>query len=209
MNRLSRSYLKSFSLVIFILTIALCMSERAGAQAPGTTITLRSTKTGFEQVTKSNQTGNYSLVNISPGSYSATVTMQGFSTAKAPEFNLSVNQTATINFTLQVGGVNSTVTVAANAVQIETSTAELGTVIGSTEVNALPLNGRNFTELLLLSPGVSPVNATENSGFGGIGNPIGNVVLPSANGKITAATCICWTVSNNYGSISRMLPILQ
>ena len=53
--------------------------------------------------------------------------------------------------------MNSTVrSTAANAVQIETSTAELGTVIGSAEVNALPLNGRNFTELLLLSPGLVP-----------------------------------------------------
>ncbi len=175
-----------------VLTLALCfgISNRAAAQAgtaaaalngtvhdpsgavvPQATVTLANVKTGFKQETRSNSTGNYSLVNISPGSYVATVSKDGFSTEKSPEFELAVNQTATINFDLRVGSANSTVEVAANAVQIETSTAELGTVINNSEVNSLPLNGRNFTELLLLGPGISPVNATE--GFSGIGNPIG------------------------------------
>jgi hypothetical protein len=175
--------------------------DPSGAVVPGATITLKNAETGFEQVTKSNSTGNYSLVNINPGTYTVTAIRQGFSTAKAPDFALAVNQTATINFTLHPGAVSTTVTVAANAVQIETSTAELGTVIGSTEVNALPLNGRNFTELLLLSPGVSPVNTTESSGFGGIGNPIGTVVLPSVNGQNNRSNMYLLDGINNYGSI--------
>ena len=175
--------------------------DTSGAIVSGSTITLRNTKTGFEQVTKSNDTGNYSLVNISPGSYDVTAMMAGFSTAKAPELNLAVNQTATIDFNLRVGATDTTITVAANAVQIETSTAELGTVIGSTQVNALPLNGRNFTEMLLLSPGVSPVNVTENSGFGGIGNPNGTVVLPSVNGQNNRSNMYLLDGINNYGSI--------
>src|SRR5580700_10574556 len=100
--------------------------DPSGAVVPGAIITLTNTRTGISQVTKSNDTGNYSLVNIAPGSYQATVTMQGFTTAKAAGFELAVNQTATINFTLQVGSESTTVNVAANAVQIETSTAELG-----------------------------------------------------------------------------------
>lgn len=175
--------------------------DSSGAVVPGATITLRSTTTGFEQVTKSNETGNYSIVNIIPGSYVATVKMTGFATSKSPEFALAVNQTATINFALQVGSASTTVTVAANAVQLETSTAELGTVIGSTEVNALPLNGRNFTELLLLSPGVSPVNASGNAGFGGIGNPIGTVVLPAVNGQNNRSNMYLLDGINNYGAI--------
>ena len=74
-------------------------------------------------------------------------------------------------------------------------------MIGSTEVNALPLNGRNFTELLLLSPGVSPVNATGNAGFGGIGNPVGTVVLPSVNGQNNRSNMYLLDGINNYGSI--------
>ncbi|HEX4022077.1 MAG TPA: TonB-dependent receptor [Acidobacteriaceae bacterium] len=175
--------------------------DASGAVVPDATIALKNTKTGFVQITKSNHTGNYSLVNISPGSYTAMASRTGFSKDQSPEFELSVNQTATINFSLQIGSVNSTVRVSAGAVQIETSTAELGTVIGSTEVNALPLNGRNFTELLLLSPGISPVNATENSGFGGIGNPIGTVVLPSVNGQNNRSNMFLLDGVNDYGSI--------
>ncbi|MDR3409936.1 MAG: TonB-dependent receptor [Formivibrio sp.] len=175
--------------------------DASGAVVPGAIVTLKDTNTGFEQITKSNQTGNYFLVNISPGVYTATVSMTGFSTARAPNFELAVNQTATINFTLQVGEVTSTVNVSASAIQIETSTAELGTVIGTTEVNALPLNGRNFTEMLLLSPGVSPVNTTESNGFGGIGNPTGTVVIPAVNGQNNRSNMFLLDGINNYGSI--------
>jgi hypothetical protein len=177
------------------------VSDSTGAVVPGSTVTLRSTTTGFEQITKSNSSGNYSIENIAPGSYTASVTMQGFATMKSEAFNLAVNQTGTLNFTLKVGAADTTVTVSASAVQLETSTAELGMVINKEEVNSLPLNGRNFTELLLLSPGVSRVNASGNSGFGGIGNPTGTVVLPSINGQNNRSNMYLLDGVNNYGSI--------
>src|SRR6185312_15984813 len=121
--------------------------DASGAIVPGATITLTNSDTGIKQTTQSNSTGNYSIVNISPGNYLASVTKDGFATAQAEVFTLSVNQTATINFDLKVGEVTSTVQVSTSSVNVETSTAELGTVIGTTAVNALPLNGRNFTEL--------------------------------------------------------------
>jgi len=155
--------------------------DASGAMVVGAKITLTNTGNGFKQVTESNSTGNYSLVNISPGSYTVIVSREGFSTAKSPEFQLAVNQTATINFDLRVGRADTTVQVSASLIQLETSTAELGTVIGSTQVNELPLNGRNFTELLLLGPGKSPINATEGSQ--GFGNPTGTVVVPAVNGQ--------------------------
>ena len=77
--------------------------DPSGAAVPDATITLTNTRTGFKQVTKSNATGNYSLVNISPGNYTATVSKEGFSTGKASDFELAVNQTATINFDLKIG----------------------------------------------------------------------------------------------------------
>jgi len=173
--------------------------DPSGAVVPDATVTLTNTRTGFKQETKSNSTGNFSLVNISPGNYTATVSKEGFSTEKASEFELAVNQTATINFELKVGATSSTVQVSAGAVQLETSTAELGTVIGTNEVSALPLNGRNFTEMLLLGPGVSPVNATES--FSGIGDPIGTVVLPAINGQNNRSNMYLLDGVNNYGSI--------
>lgn len=173
--------------------------DPSGAVVPQATVSLTNVKTGFKQETKSNSAGIYSLVNISPGTYVVTVGKDGFSTEKSPDFELSVNQTATINFDLQVGSTSSTVQVSAEAVQIETSTAELGTVVNNREVSSLPLNGRNFTELLLLGPGISPVNQTE--GFSGIGNPIGTVVLPAINGQNNRSNMYLLDGVNNYGSI--------
>ncbi len=222
MNSPNHVWLRVLSLAMLTLAICFGLSNRATAQAgtaaaalngtvrdpsgaavPGATVTLINTSTGFKQTTVSNSTGNYSLVNISPGNYSATVSKEGFSAAKAPAFELAVNQTATINFDLKVGSANITVEVSAGAVQIETSTAELGAVIGTSEVNSLPLNGRNFTELLLLGPGVSPVNNTENAGFGGgfFGNPTGTVVLPAINGQNNRSNMYLLDGINNYGSI--------
>ena len=175
--------------------------DSSGAVVPEAKVVLKNPATGFTQITKSNNTGNYSLVNIAPGNYIITVSMKGFSNAQSAPFNLAVNQTATINFDLKAGSVDTTVTISAAAVQIETSTAELGTVIGSAEVNALPLNGRNFTEMLSLSPGVSPINVTGNAGFGGIGNPIGTLVLPSVNGQNNRSNMYLLDGINNYGSI--------
>ena len=220
MNEGIKPYLKTLTLVMLIVAMLLAISKEtsaqvgtasaalngtvrdaSGAAVSGASVTLTNSQTGIKQVTKTNGTGNYSLVNISPGTYSNSISMQGFSTAKTPDFNLAVNQTATISFTLRVGADNSTVTVAANSVQIESSTSELGMVIGRAEVNDLPLNGRNFTELLLLAPGISPVNVTGNAGFGGIGNPIGTVVLPSVNGENNRSNMYLLDGINNYGSI--------
>jgi Carboxypeptidase regulatory-like domain/TonB dependent receptor len=175
--------------------------DASGAVVPGATVTLTNTKTGFKQATESNSTGNYSIVNISPGYYTSSVSKPGFATENSREFVLAVNQTATINFDLRVGTTESTIQVSAGGVQIETSTAELGTVIGTSEVNSLPLNGRNFTELLLLGPGVSPANASGNAGGGGIGNYLGTVVFPAVNGQNNRSNMFLLDGINNYGSI--------
>src|SRR6185312_10240590 len=173
----------------------------SGAVVVDATVTLTNADTGIKQTTHSNSTGNYTIVNIIPGTYVASVSKNGFATGEAQAFVLSVNQTATINFDLKVGEASSTVQVSTSAVNVETSTAELGTVIGTTAVNALPLNGRNFTELLLLGPGVSPANSAGNSGGGGIGNYLGNVVFPAVNGQNNRSNMFLLDGINNYGSI--------
>ncbi len=119
--------------------------DSSGAVVPEARIVLTSLDTNMVQTAATNSTGIYSLVNIAPGNYSVEVTKAGFSLAREPRIALSVNQTATLDFTLTVGKASQTVQVSGAATNIEASTAELGTVINTKEVNDLPLNGRNFT----------------------------------------------------------------
>ncbi|HVC90918.1 MAG TPA: carboxypeptidase-like regulatory domain-containing protein, partial [Acidobacteriaceae bacterium] len=129
--------------------------DSTGAVVADAQVNLREVSTGRERTTQSNSVGNYAFIDVAPGSYTLEVVKAGFSTAKQNPFVLYVNQTATFNFSLTVGTQVQQVTVAAASAQLETSTANLGTVINQTAVNALPLNGRNFTQLLTLTPGSS------------------------------------------------------
>ena len=138
--------------------------DSSGAVIPDATIALANVNTEVAQTKNTNGVGLYSFVNIPPGHYTLQVSRSGFKTVLQPEFTLQVNQSSTINFTLQVGSTSSKVVVAAEGIQLQTSTADLGAVIGTREVLDLPLNGRNFTELLLLTPGVSASNPLQNAG---------------------------------------------
>jgi len=83
-----------------------------------------------------------------PGKYALEATAPGFATKRIAEFILAVNQTASIDISLQVGSQSEVVTISAETEQLDVSTADLGTVIATKQVNDLPLNGRNFTQLL-------------------------------------------------------------
>lgn len=159
--------------------------DESGAVVEGATISLTNLDTAVSRNSVSNSTGNYAFIDVLPGSYSLKVAKTGFSTQTQQPVRLSVNQTATADFTLAVGSTQQQVTVEAAAVAIESSTAELGTVINEQAVKDLPLNGRNFTQLLTLTPGASPVSVAQNSGGGGgfAGNAVGSFSFPAMNGQ--------------------------
>ena len=156
--------------------------DNTGGAVPGATVVLTNTKTGVKQTTVTTDTGRYVFLNVLPGDYTLEVTKEGFAPVKQESFNLEVNQTATFNFTLSLGATRQTVTVEAAPAQVESTTAELGTAITQTFVNELPLNGRQFTQLLSLTPGADPVSVAQNSG-GGQSNPLGEVIIPAVNGQ--------------------------
>jgi outer membrane receptor protein involved in Fe transport len=89
------------------------------------------------------------------------VELQGFQTAQVPTFSVGVGQTVTQNITLRVGEVTQTMEVVAEAPLLSASSAELGVVVEEKVIHNLPLNGRNFTQLLLLTPGVNPVSVAQ------------------------------------------------
>jgi hypothetical protein len=213
-------YLRMLAVLILLLTNAALASaqlstaslngvvrDSSGAVVTKAAVDLRNADTAVERSTLTNETGEYVFLNISPGRYSLTVNAVGFGSKRVAEFVLGVNQTATIDVSLAPGAQNEVVTVEAGAEQLQVSTADLGTVIATKQVNDLPLNGRNFTQLLQLTPGVAPVDVGQSGGSGGSGGfgaPIAlgaSFQFPAINGMTSRSNFFLTDGLNNYGSI--------
>src|SRR5689334_14094392 len=122
--------------------------DSSGGVVPDATVVLHNKGTNLDRSAVTNDVGIYVFPDVQPGDYGLKVSKQGFKTAFQSNITLLVNQTATSDITLSTGAINESVTVAAEAVALETSTSELGVAVVREQVNDLPLNGRNFTQLL-------------------------------------------------------------
>src|SRR6267143_3527453 len=156
--------------------------DSSGAVIPQATVTLHNTNTGTDREGLTNDSGLYVFVSVPPGEYVLKVTKDGFTTATQAGLHVVVNQSSTQDFTLRVGSTQQSITVEGSAVNLESANATLGTVIESKQVRDLPLNGRNFTQLLSLTPGVAPVSVAQNSG-GAQAAPVGSFVFPAVSGQ--------------------------
>jgi len=183
-------------------TINGTVRDTSGAVITEAAVTLYSKATGLNRTTTSNSVGAYFIPQVQPGEYDLKISKTGFSTRVQTNIMLSVNQTATFDITLTPGSAQETVQVQANAAVLETTTSELGEVIVKQQVNDLPLNGRNFTQLLNLTPGVSTVNVSQNSATsGGVwSNPIGTFSYPAVNGQTNRSNLFLLDGVNDQGS---------
>ncbi|HEX3660871.1 MAG TPA: carboxypeptidase regulatory-like domain-containing protein [Acidobacteriaceae bacterium] len=176
------------------------------AVVPSATISLINLDTSVNRTTVSNSAGTYAIQSIVPGHYALHVTAAGFGQTVVPAFTLTVGQAATVDVQLAVASQKSVVKVEANAAQLEVSSANLGTVITTKQVQDLPLNGRNFTQLLELTPGVAPVSTGQNSmnGFaGGFAAPVAigsSFSFPAINGQSNRSNFFLADGLNDYGS---------
>lgn len=186
------------------------VGDPSGARIPGATITLHNLGTGVENTTLSNKSGDYTFVSIAPGQYTVKASAAGFTVGEVAAFTLTVGESATINFSLTIGSRTTTVNVEGANPALEVSSSNLGTVIGTKQVEDLPLNGRNFTQLLTLTPGVVPISTGQNSGGGSLsGGPGGftvpvtagtSVSFPAINGQSNRSDFFLTDGMNNYGS---------
>lgn len=184
--------------------------DASGAVIPQAAVALKNVATGVMRTTRTNDAGIYALLDIPPGRYTLAVSRLGFVTATETNLLVQVNQTTSYDFKLQVGTSQQEVTVSATAATVETSTAELGTAVQTREVNDLPLNGRNFTELLSLTPGVSPINTSQSNGF--MANPVGAFTFPSVNGQTNRSNFYFLDGINNqndYASAYAVSPVVD
>jgi hypothetical protein len=141
------------------------VADTSGAVLPGATVTLVNDATNVEQSAKTSASGGFVFVNVTPGNYSLRVQAEGFK-AWTTSFAVGVSETITQSPTLALGAVSQTVEVESTAQLLESTTTELGSVIGEQSVHDLPLNGRNFSQLLILTPGVSPISTGQGASQG-------------------------------------------
>jgi hypothetical protein len=131
------------------------VQDESGGVVPGATVTAKNVDTGLVRTTTTDAQGLYRLVALPAGPYEVSAELQGFQTVRRDGVTLTVGLKATINFQLSVASVAETVTVTGESPIVETATAEVGLTFTTKTIEDLPLNGRNPTDLLLLSPGVA------------------------------------------------------
>jgi Carboxypeptidase regulatory-like domain len=129
--------------------------DPAGAAIPGAHITLTSTETGFTSTAESNPSGAFSFPGLNVGTYDLKVTANGFQTAVNKGLVLNISQTLRQDVTMTVGSVNETVSVSANALQVQADSNVVSTLIDSQQISEIATENRNLTALATLGLGVS------------------------------------------------------
>jgi Carboxypeptidase regulatory-like domain/TonB-dependent Receptor Plug Domain len=138
-------------------TITGIVSDASGAIVPGAVVKIVDEGTNSERSLATDNTGNYVAARLLPGKYRVEVNLPGFQSQAKVGLVLSIDQTMRVDFTLQPGEQRQVVTVVARAEQlVEASTSSLGEVIEETLIKELPLNGRDFRQLIGLTAGAQP-----------------------------------------------------
>jgi hypothetical protein len=133
------------------------ITDNSGAVVEGAQITVRNVGTDLTQTAVTNSSGNFGISPLPAGQYTVSVQRDGYRQIIQSGISLTVNQAATLNFALQVGKLQETVTVTASQELIDQTTASLSTVIDEASIKDLPLNGRDPSSLVLLAPGMTNV----------------------------------------------------
>lgn len=159
-----RGYMRTLSLLLVLATATFAQTagqitgevrDASGALVPDAAVTATNAATNVSRSTITNKEGVYSFPDLTPGVYSVKVTAMGFGVVVKTNIEIQVQQTLQVDFDLAVGQNTQTIEVAANAAQLSTESSTVGTVVEEQRIVDLPLNGRNFWQLVELSPNVT------------------------------------------------------
>lgn len=159
------------------------VKDQSGAVIPGVKVTSTSQDTGFSVSTVTAADGNFAFTPIRIGTYTLTAEYTGFQKLVHRDVTVEVQQRVAVDLVLQPGMVSQTVEVTAAPPSLQTQDASVGQVIGSREVNDLPLNGRNFTFLAQLTAGVTQ-DQEDTRGLGASGSFAANGTRPAQNNYV-------------------------
>jgi len=164
------------------------VKDPSGQSVPQAKITIRNVDTGATRVVTSGEDGSFRVPQMPIGNYEIRTEHDGFSTHVLSGVSLTVGQEAVINVVMQLGSLNQTVSVTGEAPQVNTTSGSLGALVNEQQISDLPLNGRNYVDLMLLQPGINQqVNKTVGGGqigtwFSSNGAPVrsNNMLLDGA-----------------------------
>lgn len=142
------------------------VTDASGAVIVGAQVVVTNTATGVSQTLTSNDQGRYNAPDLVVGPYQVEASKSGFQNIVQKNINLTVGSQLVINLTLQVGRAQETVTVETAVSQVETQSTAISSLVSEKQMTELPLNGRNFAQLLNLSPGITPTGPGTTTLYG-------------------------------------------
>src|SRR3984893_13065078 len=189
-KRISASWLAPTALVLGMLisvrlpaqvvggTMLGTIADPSGALIPNAQVSIRNLATNVITTTVTNKEGFYTAPSLLPGRYEVAASAPGFTTVVATDITLTVGAQQVLNLTIQVGRVTEKIQVAGQAPAVQLATSSISAVVNSTTVRELPLNGRSWTDMATLQPGVAGIqtqaifNAGADRGVRGFGAQI-------------------------------------
>ncbi len=166
-------------------TILGTVKDPSGGAIAGATVTITNTGTNDTRTATTGPDGEYRVPALQPGLYTVKVETAGFKTLTVSAQNLVVGQEMVVNATMEVGSAEQAVTVTGEAPLVNTTNSSLGGLVNDQQIVDLPLNGRNYTDLVFLQPGVSPVQHALGGGAGAVGNWFSNNGSPPRSNFFT------------------------
>ena len=161
-------------------TITGTATDTSGGALAGAKVQVTNTATGISQSVDTDAQGRYTVAALPVGTYDVQATLAGFQTVVHKGVTLSVGGTVVVDFSLPVGQVTQTVNVEAQVSRVQTESGEIGQLVSPEQMRDLPLNGRNFEQLITLAPGVATIAPTINAVTGRLYGMMNNYSVAGA-----------------------------
>jgi outer membrane receptor protein involved in Fe transport len=159
--------------------------DASGGVLPGATVTVSSRATGLTRSAVSDSAGLFRVPLLPVGTYDVTAELSGFTTRKQPDVPLTIGQTVTLRLELTVASVTEKVVVSGASPVVETSRSQVSSTVNETAIANLPVNGRNFIDFALLTPGVTRDVRTGDISFAGQRGTLNSLVVDGADNNNT------------------------
>jgi len=157
------------------------VTDSSGGVVPGAQVAAREETTNITTSVSSEEDGHFIFLYLSPGTYDISVRKDGFDRAEIQHVEVRVGTTSSVRPLLKIGNVSVTVSVNADAPLVDPTQSALSSVVDKRSIESLPLNGRNFTDFVLLTPGATTDGDFGMVSFNGMAGNFNNYMVDGAN----------------------------